>query len=92
MGLPLFSFGSEGSNPGEFKHPRGVTSDNEGFWIVADSGNSRIQIFRNDGTHVSHFGSSGTESGKFRGLEGITLSANGDIIFCDKENHRVQII
>ncbi len=88
------SFGAEGSDPGQMKHPRGITTDAEGFILVADSGNSRIQVFRPDTfMYVTHFGGAGTESGRFRGLEGITVNhRNGDVIVCDKENHRVQIL
>ena len=58
-------FGREGTNPGEFKYPRGITTDHEGFILVADSGNSRVQVFRSDGAYVTHFGGAGTDSGRF---------------------------
>lgn len=68
------------------------SKDGEGFILVADSGNSRIQIFRpNDYSYVSEFGSAGSQSGEFMGIEGIQISLNGEIIVCDRENHRVQI-
>jgi tripartite motif-containing protein 71 len=89
----ISSFGSEGSEPGQFRHPRGLTTDTEGFILVADSGNNRVQIFRgNDYSYVTSFGGQGTESGKFRGIEGITCGSNGDVIIADKENHRIQIM
>jgi DNA-binding beta-propeller fold protein YncE len=91
-GIFLYSFGREGTQPGELKHPRGICSDAEGFVLVADSDNSRIQIFRHDGQYVTHFGKQGLNSGEFKGLEGITVNPNGDVIVCDKENHRVQIL
>lgn len=34
----LKSFGKEGSAPGDLTHPRGITTDAEGFILVADSG------------------------------------------------------
>ena len=86
------SFGKEGSNAGEFKQPRGICTDAEGFILVADSGNCRVQVFRADGAYVAHFGGMGSESGKFRGMEGLTVSPNGDVIICDKENNRIQIL
>ena len=88
----MSTFGSEGTKPGELRQPRGITTDVQGFILVADSGNSRIQVFRSDGVYVMHFGAIGTDSGKFRGLEGITVSPNGDVIVCDKENNRIQIL
>ena len=36
--------GSEGSKDGEFTRPNGVTCDEEGNIIVADSRNDRIQV------------------------------------------------
>lgn len=48
----LFSFGSEGSGPGQFKFPRGVAIDGNGSIIVGDSGNNRIQIFDEDGKFI----------------------------------------
>ena len=94
MGVYLSSFGSEGTGQGQFKHPRGITTDSEGFILVADSGNNRVQVFRGDGDHafVTSFGSQGSDSGKFRGLEGISCKSNGDVLVCDKENHRIQIL
>lgn len=87
----MFKFGREGTNLGEFKNPRGITTDSEGFILVADSGNSRIQVFKSDGTYLTCFGSSGSEPGKLKGVEGLTVNKNGDIIVCDKENNRIQI-
>ena len=88
----LDCFGKEGSNPGEFKQPRGICTDAEGFILVADSGNARVQVFRADGRFVTSFGGFGSESGKFRGMEGLTIAQNGDVIICDKENNRIQIM
>jgi sugar lactone lactonase YvrE len=38
-------FGESGSNPGQFSSPLGIASGLNGDIIVADSGNSRVQIF-----------------------------------------------
>lgn len=48
-----------GSAEGQFKFPRGVAVDENGFIIVGDSGNNRIQVFNPDGTFlkVGHFNS-----------------------------------
>ena len=91
-GTVLNCIGSEGTGPVQFKHPRGIVTDAEGFILVADSGNSRIQVIRPDGSFVCSFGSAGTDSGKFRGLEGIAIASSGDVVVCDKENHRIQIL
>ena len=39
------SFGSVGSEDGQFNEPNGVDVDEEGRIIVADFGNNRIQVF-----------------------------------------------
>ena len=91
-GIFQHTFGREGSNQAEFKYPRGIAQDRDGFILVADSGNSRIQIFRpTDYMWCGEFGSAGTENGQFMGIEGIQVAHNGDIIICDRENHRIQI-
>ena len=42
----IFQFlGCEGTKDGEFTRPNGVTVDDEGNIIVADSRNHRIQVF-----------------------------------------------
>ena len=41
--IPQF-LGSEGTKDGEFTRPNGVTVDDEGNIIVADSRNDRIQV------------------------------------------------
>lgn len=87
----LSSFGSEGSADGQFKFPRGVAVDDQGYIFVADSGNNRIQIFHPDGTFLRAFGCWGIGKGEFKGLEGVAVTANGNILVCDRENHRIQV-
>lgn len=42
----LFKFGSHGEGNGQFNAPTGVAVDSNGNIIVADWGNSRIQVSR----------------------------------------------
>ena len=44
MKVPPQFLGSEGTKDGEFTRPNGVTVDDEGNIIVADSRNDRIQV------------------------------------------------
>ncbi|MCK4364985.1 MAG: hypothetical protein KAW45_02935 [Thermoplasmatales archaeon] len=46
-----------GSNPGELNRPRGIDIGSDGYVYVADTGNSRIQVFTKDGSFVKEFGS-----------------------------------
>ncbi len=41
----LHSFGTKGEEPGQFKSPWGITIDRNGFILVADRDNNRIQVF-----------------------------------------------
>lgn len=43
-GALQFVFGEEGFADGQFKYPRGVAVDPQGFILIADSGNNRIQV------------------------------------------------
>ena len=51
-GSPLFEFGRAGGGPGEFAFPTGfgVAGDEV---IVSDRGNSRLSVYRIDGTHLT---------------------------------------
>ena len=46
---------------------RGVAVDDQGYIIVGDSGNNRIQVFEPDGTFLKAFGSWGSQDGEFKG-------------------------
>jgi tripartite motif-containing protein 71 len=87
----LFSFGSPGTMQGQIKYPKGIAIDDQGFVVVADSGNNRIQVFHGDGRFYCMFGTYGSGNGQFKGLEGVALLANGNVVVSDRENHRVQI-
>ena len=65
--------------------------DDQGYIIVADSGNNRIQIFNAEGVFMKAFGCWGSADGEFKGLEGIAVQSNGNIVVCDRENHRIQL-
>ena len=43
-GMLVHCFGSLGSNPGQFRHPRGITCSPDGTIYVSDSDNKRVQI------------------------------------------------
>ena len=47
------SWGSRGTEHGQFSNPRSLAVDAQGNVYVADKGNSRIQVFDNDGTFKS---------------------------------------
>ena len=47
-GTFLFSFGSNGEGNGQFNAPTGVAVDKHGNILVADWGNSRIQVSKKE--------------------------------------------
>jgi DNA-binding beta-propeller fold protein YncE len=53
------SWGSRGSDPGQFNGIRGIVIDAQGTLYVADAGNQRIQVFDGDGnlkSQIQHVG------------------------------------
>jgi tripartite motif-containing protein 71 len=52
----ITSWGSLGSDPGEFNQPKGLTLDDNDNVYVADEFNNRIQKFDSDGNFITQFG------------------------------------
>ncbi len=48
----LFDWGKKGDKPSEFDTPHGIAIDSQGRVYVADRSNSRIQVFKSDGTFL----------------------------------------
>ncbi|KAG8442892.1 hypothetical protein GDO86_011631 [Hymenochirus boettgeri] len=91
IGLPTVSFGGEGDHDGKLCRPWGVCIDREGFIIVADRSNNRIQIFKPCGSFHHKFGSLGSRPGQFDRPAGVACDSSRRIVVADKDNHRVQI-
>jgi DNA-binding beta-propeller fold protein YncE len=54
-GAPVFKFGKEGDQKGQFKFPYGITGDKEGNVYVADLYNGNISIFTTKGKFIKYF-------------------------------------
>lgn len=52
FGTFITSFGAFGDQPGYFNVPRGITTDNDGFIMIADCNNNRLQLFEPNGDFV----------------------------------------
>jgi DNA-binding beta-propeller fold protein YncE len=50
-----FSWGEPGGGPGQFRIPHGIAVGRDGTVYVADRENSRIQLFRPDGTYIAEW-------------------------------------
>jgi DNA-binding beta-propeller fold protein YncE len=54
-GALQFSWGEPGSGPGQFRLPHAIAVDRRGTVYVADRENSRIQVFKGDGTYITEW-------------------------------------
>ncbi|XP_068736324.1 E3 ubiquitin-protein ligase TRIM71-like isoform X1 [Montipora capricornis] len=80
------SFGGFGDKVGKLNHPHGVAIDNSDRIYVADSGNSRIQIFSHEGIPVGMI--------VFKDMAcpwGVAICKTGHIAVTDYNNHRVYV-
>jgi len=76
---------------GGFYGPRGIDVGPEGHVYVADTGNSRVQVFDSMGEVVRVFGTAGTELGQLREPVGIAAGEGGEVFVTDSWNHRIQV-
>jgi len=90
---PVFRFGSNGSEDGQFSYPHGGIACNlRGEIIVADSGNNRVQVFDKAGKFLFKFGSNGNGNGQFSNPYGVMIDQRSNqIVVADYSNNRVQI-
>ncbi|HEX3031357.1 MAG TPA: 6-bladed beta-propeller [Bacillota bacterium] len=54
-GIPLFKFGSQGSKPGQFQFPYGITGDSKGNVYVSDLYNGCISVHDSRGKFLRYF-------------------------------------
>jgi sugar lactone lactonase YvrE len=97
----ISTFGSEGTEEGQFDTPTGLyftdigasasTKGKRGRVILTDTFNHRVQIFDEDGNFIEAIGSEGTGDGEFSEPRAVTLDIMGNIYVADTNNHRVQI-
>ena len=86
----MLAWGSEGGDVGQFRTPKGITADSDGFVYVVDSGNGRIQKFTGNGQFVLTWGTKGDALEQFRSPRGIATDLAGNVYVADTFNYRVQ--
>jgi uncharacterized protein (TIGR03663 family) len=86
---PKAIIGVAGSGPGQFAEPRGVAADASGNLYVADTKNSRIEVFDANGTFVRAFGVKGPGDGQLNEPCGVAIGPGGEVFVADTWNHRV---
>ena len=92
-GEKIHSFGSKGTNDGQFQFPSGVTFDNVGNIYVVDYSNDRIHKFSSDGKFIQSVGTHGSGQLQFYYPLGVSFNPNNQKLYvCDQSNHRVQVV
>ena len=87
---PGRAFGGPGAGPGQFAEPRGVAADPRGNLYVADTKNSRIEIFDGNGAFLRALGGvKGAGDGQLNEPCGVAVGPDGEIYVADTWNHRV---
>ncbi|MES2693039.1 MAG: 6-bladed beta-propeller [Verrucomicrobiota bacterium] len=86
-----FSFPGASTN-GRFNRPGNVAVGPGGRIVVADSGNSRIQVFDATGAFLLRFGSSAVGNSQLgdRGLA-VAVAADGKIVVADRSSKQIKI-
>ncbi len=83
-------FGEKGAGKGQFNEPSDVAiSPSSGEIYVTDTGNNRVEIFKEGGAWKSEFGSVGSGPGEFKEPTGIVVNGNKEWVV-NKGNSRVQ--
>lgn len=91
-GKTKFSFGKQGTGPGEFKHPVGIDISNEGKVFIADTGNHRIQIFDAKGNFLSMFTVGASSQEKPSDPVDVLASPFKDYVYVsDNDNHKIKV-
>ena len=92
-GEKVRSFGTYGSDPGQFDGPHGVAVDNEGNILVADRDNHRIQKLTADGQFLAAAGTKGSEPLQFLNPIDVAFNvANNKVYVSDEGNNRIQVL
>ncbi|MDO8615317.1 MAG: NHL repeat-containing protein [Dehalococcoidia bacterium] len=82
--------GRQGSEPGSFNEPGGLTVDSQGNLYVADIMNHRIQKFDAEGNFLAQAGGKGSGEGQFNEPWGVAVDGDGNVYAADSFNHRIQ--
>lgn len=86
---PARMTGQPGSAPGELNEPRGLATDSHANLYVADTKNSRIQVFDPNGQFLRVIGAPGSGDGQLKEPCGVAVAADGTVTVADTWNHRI---
>ena len=92
QGRVKFTFGQEGTGPGEFQHPLGIDISKDGMVYIADSGNHRIQIFDGNGKFVRFFRVKSGPREKLSDPVDVLVSGFKNYVYVsDNDNHKIRV-
>lgn len=74
----VLEWGEMGEGPGQFRDPHALAMDSRGRLFVGDRGNSRIQIFDQDGNHLETWTQFGRPSGLFIDANDVLYSTDSE--------------
>jgi len=88
----LASFGSTGSEAGQFKEPTAIayTPAGKGHLWIADTGNDRIEEFTTGYKYTTSVGKKGSGDGEFIAPNAIEADEEGNVWVGDQGNERIQ--
>ncbi len=91
------TWGTAGSEPGQFAGPCGMAVDGAGAIYIVESGGwgkkggCRVQVFSPEYTFLREWGEKGTEPGRFNLPADLAIDDQGRVFVLDSYNCRVQI-
>lgn len=88
-GTPVFKFGKEGTDKGQFKFPYGIAGDNDGNIYVADLYNANISIFTEKGKFIKYY-EVADKADQLKGPGGLRIY-NNQLYVTDIPNNRVVV-
>jgi DNA-binding beta-propeller fold protein YncE len=84
--------GEKGTGPGQFSYICDAVQDREGFFYVAEFGETqRISKLNPEGKFVHCWGAPGSEPGQFARIRSLALGPDGNLYVADACNHRIQV-
>jgi len=90
QGTNLISYGTQGSDVGQFYGAYGIALDSAGRIYIADTYNGRIvRIDDMNGTNWASFGTYGSDVGQFNNPMAISIDSAGRIYVMDTGNSRL---
>jgi len=93
-GTTVLTFGSYGTEDGQFLYPTDIAFGLQGEVYVSEyGGNDRINVFDRSGTFIRSIGGHGDGRNEFRRPQSIVVDqSTGDLYVADSGNHRIVVL